>query len=168
MRRIPVLFLALGILAVAAFTLRATAQEGLGGPTTQGAGPAGPKAGGPPGGPGGGFHLLPRFVADKLKLTPDQVTQIAALEKDTKAKLDAILTPEQQKILEQAHPPRPAGPGAQGGQSGPNAQGGQGGQGGGHRGRGGPGGGSQGGPGGGPGGQGGNDGGDAPPPPPQD
>ena len=49
------------------------------------------------GGPGGrgGFHLLPPRAAEILKLTDDQKTQLAALEAETKAKLEKILTPEQ-------------------------------------------------------------------------
>ena len=142
MRRISVLMLALGILAVAAMAMRVTAQEGP--PATQGAGPGGPPKGPP------AFHILPRFAVEKLKLTDDQKTQIAALEKETKAKLDAILTADQQKILSEMRPPQHQG-------------GGQGGQGGGgrHRGPGGGGGGGQDGPpGGGQGGAGG--------PPPQE
>jgi Spy/CpxP family protein refolding chaperone len=147
MRRIHALFLAVGIFAVAALAASVTAQEGPGGPATQ---PAGGGPGGPGGGPGrgpGGFHLLPRFAVEKLNLTDDQTKQIAELEKETKAKLAKILTPDQMKTLETARPQR-GGPG----------QGGPGGQGGGHRGpggggqggQGGPGGGDQGGPGGGP------------------
>jgi len=77
-----------------------------------GGGPAGGGPGGP-GGPGGGFHLIPRFAVEKMNLTADQQKQIAELEKETKAKLGKILTPEQQKIIEEAHPPRPGqgGPG---------------------------------------------------------
>jgi Spy/CpxP family protein refolding chaperone len=59
------------------------------------------------GGPGGGFHLLPRFVVEKLNLTDSQQQQIADLEKDTKAKLDKILTPEQKKTLDEMRPPHP-------------------------------------------------------------
>jgi hypothetical protein len=42
-----------------------------------------------------------------LKLTDEQLRQIADLEKETKAKLDKILTDEQKKILEESRPPRP-------------------------------------------------------------
>ena len=92
-------------------------------------------------GPGGGFHLLPPFVVDKLNLTDDQRKQLEELAKETKAKLDKILTPEQQKILQDARPPRPGqgGPGGQG-----KHGGGPGGRGGGPGGQGGPGGGPSG------------------------
>jgi hypothetical protein len=85
-------------------------------------------------------------VEEKLNLTQDQRKQVADLEKETKAKLDKILTTEQKKILAETRPPRPGqgGPGGQGGQNGSRS------------GRRGPGGG--GGPGGGPGGYGGPDG----------
>ncbi len=77
-----------------------------------------------------------------MNLTKAQQNRLAKLEKETKAKLYKILTPEQQKTLEEARPPRQGqgGPGA--GRRGP----------GGGQGRGGPGddgpGGGQGGPGG--------------------
>ena len=86
-----------------------------------------------------------------MNLTKLQQKKLAKLEKDTKAKLYKILTPEQQQTLEEARPPRP-------GQGGPDDD--RRGLGGGQR-RGGPGGG-QGGPGGGPDGPGGGQ-----PPPPQ-
>lgn len=149
MRRISALMLALGILAVAALTLRATAQDAPGGPPAQGGGggDGGAGGGGPPKG-APGFHLLPRFVMEKLNLTADQATKVAALEKETKTKLDAILTADQQKILSEMRPPRgQGGPGGQSGQgSGRRSHGGQGGGGG----QGGPGGGGGGGEGGGP------------------
>ncbi|HEY5345795.1 MAG TPA: hypothetical protein VIK62_05570 [Verrucomicrobiae bacterium] len=70
------------------------------------------------GGPGGrgGFHLLPPRAAETLKLTDDQKTQIAALEADTKTKLEKILTPEQMRQLKNMHPPMRQG--GQGGQMG--------------------------------------------------
>jgi len=84
---------------------------GDGGPRTGFPGPDGPPEGGPPGpdAPGnasGEFHLLPRFEMEQL--TPARRQQIAELEKKTKARLDKILTPEQQKVLMEARPPRPA------------------------------------------------------------
>ena len=117
MKRFQMFVLSFGILVAAAVAARALAQDGPGGPPPQDrggpGGPGGPGGlrggpGGPggAGGPGGGFHLLPRFVAEKLELTAAQQKQIAKLEKETKAKLDKILTPEQRKILEQAGPPR--------------------------------------------------------------
>ncbi len=152
MRRIWVLLLAAGILAGSAVGARVMADDSPGGPATQPAGPGGP-GGGPRRGPGG-FHLLPPFVVDKLNLTDDQTQQIAELEKETKAKLEQILTPEQVKILETARPPHRSGQGhhGSGGQGGSGGEGpGGGGQGGpGGTGGEGPGGGGQGGPGNGP------------------
>jgi hypothetical protein len=54
-----------------------------------------------------------------MNLTPEQLEKIAELEKETKAKLDKILTPEQIQILEEARPPFPAGPGIPGGPGAP-------------------------------------------------
>jgi Spy/CpxP family protein refolding chaperone len=85
----------------------------------------------------GGIHIIPPFVMQKLDLTDDQKEQIAALEKETKAKLQKILTADQMKTLESARPPHPGGPGGPGG--GPDDGPGPGGPGG-------PGGGDQGGP----------------------
>jgi hypothetical protein len=115
-------------------------RRGFGGPPAGGpGGPGGPDAGPRgPGGPGGGYHLIPRFAVEQMNLTAKQLEQIAELEKETKAKLDKILTPEQQKILEESRPPRPEG------QGGPGMPGGPGGPGGG---RFGPGGGPRDGPG---------------------
>jgi Spy/CpxP family protein refolding chaperone len=79
-----------------------------------------PGQGGRHGGPPPGFHLLPRFAVDRLNLTEDQQSKIAELEKETKAKLAQILTPEQMKTLEELRPPRPMG-----GQGGPGDAGGQ-------------------------------------------
>jgi hypothetical protein len=87
---------------------------------------------------------LPRFVAERLELSDDQVKQIAKLEKETKAKLDKILTPEQRKILNQARPPRPGDEGPGGGQRRPRRGPGDGGPPGGGAGGGGPPGGEQG------------------------
>ena len=146
MQRLRYLTLAFAMLAVASFAVSAMAQEedSNGPPPRDEGGPGGPQGGprGPrgAGGPGGGFHLLPRFAVEDLKLTADQKKQVADLEKDTKAKLYKILTSSQKKTLEQARPPRD-------GQGGP---GGGGGQGRGRRGPGGPGRGGPGGPGGGP------------------
>lgn len=61
----------------------------------QNGGPAGPR----------GFHLLPPRAEERLKLTDDQKQQIVALEKETKAKLEKILTPEQLEQLKNMHPP---------------------------------------------------------------
>jgi hypothetical protein len=152
MQRLRILIVALGVFAMATIAFNTMAQDRPDGPPPQdGTGPddgfGGPGGPGGPGGmrgqrgPGGGFHLLPQFVVANLKLTADQKKQIAALEKETKAKLYKILTADQKKTLEQARPPRP-------GQGGPGGD--RPGQGFGRRGQGGRGG--QGGPNGGPGG----------------
>lgn len=72
------------------------------------------------GGPGG-FHVIPPFAQQQLNLTDDQKKQIEALEKDTKAKLDNILTDEQKKKLKdmQDNMRRRFGQGGQGGPGGP-------------------------------------------------
>jgi Spy/CpxP family protein refolding chaperone len=55
--------------------------------------------------------LIPPFVRDNLNLTEEQQKQIADLEKETTDKLIKILTPDQQKQLKEARPPRrPGGP----------------------------------------------------------
>jgi hypothetical protein len=87
-------------------------------------GPAG-QAGRGPGGPGGGmgpqpgYHLIARYAVERLNFTPEQQQQISALEKETKAALDKILTPEQRKILNASRPPE-----LQGGMGRPNQSGG--------------------------------------------
>lgn len=140
-------FLLAGAL-VAAVAEMASAQEGQGVPPRrgEGGGPGGGRPGGP-GGPGqGGFHLLPRFLIERLNLTEAQMQQVSELEKETKAKLEKILTDEQKKTLAETRPPRPGqgGPGQGGpGQGGQGRAGGRPGQG---PGQGGPGqGGGQGG-----------------------
>ena len=61
-------------------------------------------------GPDRGFHLMPYFAVEKMNLTPDQQERLAKLEKEVKAKLDKILTLEQQKALDAARPPLPGSP----------------------------------------------------------
>ena len=146
MRRLPFLTFSVAILIVASVAIRVLAQNTPGGDPSQGGGGAGGGAGGGP--PPGGFHLLPRFVVDRLNLTDDQQQQIDQLEKDTKVKLAKILTAEQMKTVESARPPRRGGGGQDGQQGGPGG--------------GGPGGPGDGGQGGGPGG--GGPGGDQGPP----
>ena len=80
-----------------------------------------PPAGGPPsdaqpsaqrmGGPGGqrGFHLLPPPAVEQLNLTDDQKKQLAALETETKAKLEKILTADQLQQLKNFRPPMRGG-----------------------------------------------------------
>jgi hypothetical protein len=74
-----------------------------------------------PGGPGVGFHLMPWFAVEQMNLTPAQQERIATLEKEAKARLDKILTPEQQKALDEARPPMPGGPGDGPGMDGPGS-----------------------------------------------
>jgi hypothetical protein len=122
MRPHLMLTVALVIFASVVVVLNAAAQDDRGGPPPQDRGGPDGRGGGPrgggPDGPGGrsGFHLLPPFVQDKLNLSDDQLEQVAALEKETKAKLYKILTAKQQKILETTRPPRPGegNPGGQG------------------------------------------------------
>jgi Spy/CpxP family protein refolding chaperone len=83
-----------------------------------------PPAGGPPDGqppvqhsgnrPQPGFHLLPPPLAQQLNLTDDQKSQIADLEKETKAKLEKILTADQLKQLKSFRPPMRGGMGRNG------------------------------------------------------
>ena len=137
MRRFLALIVFLGIIAMAAVAVQTTAQDGPPG------GPGGPPPRNGPGGRGGpraGFHLIPPFVAERMNLTDAQKKQVAELEKETKAKLYKILTPQQQKTLEAARPPRPrqgggdrrgpGGPGGPGGGPGPDGGPDQGGPGG--------------------------------------
>src|ERR1022692_3856072 len=94
-------------------------------PPQRAGGPGG--MGGQRGGPGGqgGFHLLPPRAQEQLNLTDDQKKQITALEAETKAKLEKILTPDQMQQLKNMRPPM-----RQGGPGGPQIRGGPGGQGG--------------------------------------
>ncbi len=124
------IFSAMSVAAVAFATTLLTAQSSDE-PTSRPSGPwhenGSTSRPGGPGGHRGGFHLLPPFVMDKLNLTDDQKKALAELEKETKAKLDKILTDEQKKILDRAHPPFPGGPGGHGrpgqGGNGPNGGG---------------------------------------------
>ncbi len=117
--------IALALLALGASACLVTAQDGP--PPGDSQMPTQHQHGGQ-GGPGGrGFHLLPPRATEQLNLTDDQKTQIAALEADTKAKLEKILTPEQLQQLKQMRPPqRQGGPGGgPDGQGGPDGPGGQ-------------------------------------------
>ena len=49
--------------------------------------------------------LLPPFARQAIQLTDEQKKQLAELEKEVKAKLEEILTPEQIKTLEETRPP---------------------------------------------------------------
>jgi len=70
-----------------------------------GQGQGGQGQGGQRGGPGG-MRILPRATVDQLKLTSEQQQQIDELEKLVNTKLQQILTPQQQQILQDARPPR--------------------------------------------------------------
>jgi Spy/CpxP family protein refolding chaperone len=74
-------------------------------------GPPGGQPGGFPGGPPGGFfpgpieitqpgQVLPTSVQEQLKLTEKQKKQLVELQKEVDGKLAALLTPEQQKALQ--------------------------------------------------------------------
>ena len=121
--------LALLALALGTSTCLLTAQDNPppsdGQPPQQRAGGS-DGAGGEHGGPGGrgGFHLLPPRAQEQLKLTDDQKTQITALENETRAKLEKILTPEQLTQLKNMRPPmRPSGAGGSQMRGGPDGQG---------------------------------------------
>ncbi len=114
--------IALLALALGASTCFVTAQDGPPpGDNPQpppGQGGLGRQRGGP-GGPGG-FHLLPPRAQEQLNLTDDQKAQLTALEADTRAKLEKILTPEQLKQLKNMRPPMRQGSGQwRGGPGGP-------------------------------------------------
>jgi hypothetical protein len=105
------LFAAAAVLAIA--TSLAQPPDG-GRPGKKGRGDGnGPPGGGPGGGPPR-FELgrvLPPFVREELDLTEEQDAQIAALEKQVKAKLEKILTAEQKKKIRTIRPPMPPGGG---------------------------------------------------------
>lgn len=107
------IFSAMSVAAVAFATTLLTAQSSDE-PTSRPSGPwhenGSTSRPGGPGGHRGGFHLLPPFVMDKLNLTDDQKKALAELEKETKAKLDKILTDEQKKILDRCILRSPAVP----------------------------------------------------------
>jgi hypothetical protein len=98
--------------AIGALALAANAQDNTPPSDSQ---PPSQHAGAPGG--RGGFHLLPPRAAETLKLTDDQKTQLAALEAETKAKLEKILTADQLTQLKNMRPPmRQGGLGGQRGQ----------------------------------------------------
>ncbi|MHB1557307.1 MAG: hypothetical protein ACYC61_07495 [Isosphaeraceae bacterium] len=89
--------------------------------------PDGPPGDGPPPGRMGRGrpelgHVLPPFVSDELDLTARQQKEIAEVEKEVKAKLESILTPDQ---LRQAQQILSRGPGGRGGPGGPGGPGGR-------------------------------------------
>lgn len=78
------------------------------------------------GGPGGGMRggpgqVLPGFLQDALKLTPEQKQQVDDLQKEVEGKLDRILTDDQRAELKKM---RERGPGGFGGPGGPGGRGG--------------------------------------------
>ncbi len=85
--------------------------------------PAGERPPGQQAGRGGAardsFHLLPPRALEQLKLTAEQQKQITALEAETKAKLEKILTPEQLQQMKQMRPPQGQGGMGRAGQGGP-------------------------------------------------
>jgi Spy/CpxP family protein refolding chaperone len=110
MRRLPLMIAMFVALAVSFLAMRAGAQDAGGPPDQNAGGPAGGPGDGQRGGPPpAGYHLLPRFVVDKLQLSDDQRQQVNQLEQETKAKLAKILTADQMKIVETARPPRRGG-----------------------------------------------------------
>jgi hypothetical protein len=82
------------------------ARRGPGGGGGGGGGAPGNRAGGPGAGGGGAVHVIPRFAVEVLNLTPEQEKQVAELDREARAKLEKILTPEQMNALDQARPPR--------------------------------------------------------------
>ncbi|HMD53909.1 MAG TPA: hypothetical protein VKJ65_05115 [Phycisphaerae bacterium] len=107
-------------LALGTSTCLLTAQDST--PPGDGQGPP-PSEGGPGGLGGPRFHVLPPGAKQILKLTPDQLKQVADLEAEVKVKMEKILTPDQLQQLAQMRPPRPPG----GPEGGPDGQGGPGG-----------------------------------------
>jgi Spy/CpxP family protein refolding chaperone len=82
---------------------------------------------GPPG--QGGDQQRPPRAQDQLKLTDEQQKQIEAIQAETKAKMDKVLTPEQLEQIKNMRPPmRQGGPGRFGGPGMPGGPGGPGGQ----------------------------------------
>ena len=124
--------IALLALALGASTCLVSAQDGPPPADTQtppqhDGGPGGPgDFGRERGGPGGqrGFHLLPPRAQEVLKLTEEQSKQIAALEAETKAKLEKILTADQLEQLKNLRPPMRGGAGGPPMRGGPKGQGG--------------------------------------------
>ena len=100
-----------------------------GGPPGFGGGPPGfgPRGGGPPGGfmMGGGRpgEILPRMLQDRLKLTPEQKSDLDDLQQEVDAKLDKILSAEQKTQLNQMRERGPAGFGPRGGGGPPGGRG---------------------------------------------
>jgi spore coat protein CotH len=79
---------------------------------TGGFGPPGGGPGGPPPRPG---ELVPAPLQQALRLTDEQKKKLAALQKETDAKLDELLTEEQRATLKRLREGRPGGFGPPGG-----------------------------------------------------
>jgi hypothetical protein len=86
---------------------RAAARKGSSGFGRSGGGP--PGFGGPGGGPPRPGEILPAFLHQRLELTPDQEKQIAQLQKDVDARLEKILSAEQNKQLKEMRERGPGG-----------------------------------------------------------
>ncbi len=69
----------------------------------------GPRGKGPKG-KGDRLLVMPPFVRDKLELTKEQEKQLAELDREVRAKLKKILTPQQHKQMEEALRRGPGGP----------------------------------------------------------
>jgi len=95
--------------AISALALAANAQDNT--PPSDSQPPS--QHAGAHGGGRGGFHVLPPPLMQQLKLTDEQKTQIAALEAETKAKLEKILTADQLTQLKNFRPPMRGGMGGQ-------------------------------------------------------
>lgn len=114
------------VLSLTALLTRAGNSGGPGGRSLR----AGDPASRPGNRPDGGFCLIPPFAVEKMKLTDEQRKKLDDLTKETQAKLNMILTADQQKILREARPPRPDrgregaddGPGERPGDAGPGPQ----------------------------------------------
>ena len=111
---------------LASLAVKEQSNESGGGPPGFGGGPPGfgPRGGGPPGGgPPGGFmmgmgrpgEILPRMLQERLKLTPEQKSDLDALQKELDARLDKILSAEQKTQLKQMRDRGPGGFGPGGG-----------------------------------------------------
>lgn len=88
---------------------RAELQQALAsGPGTMGGPGMAPPPGGPHPQPG---EVLPGFVQDQLRLSDVQRQQVAELQKEVNARLAAILTAEQQALLQQKPPEKFGAPG---------------------------------------------------------
>ncbi len=104
---------------------RGPGGDGPGGDGPGDRGPDGPRgrrpgdgprgAGPPPRPPGRGFEagpppLFPPFLRDDLELTDAQNQELDELQKEVRAKIEKILTPEQHKRLAEMHRRGPGGP----------------------------------------------------------